>query len=29
MSRAPWDFGDLDGYIQEAEPRRVERADNR
>jgi hypothetical protein len=28
MSRVPWDFGDLDGYIREGEPGRAERADN-
>lgn len=28
MSKVPWDFGDLDGYIREGEPGRAERADN-
>ena len=26
--RAPWDFGDLDGYLRQGEPDRAERADN-
>ena len=28
MSKATWDFGDLDGYIREGEPGCAERADN-
>lgn len=27
MSRTPWGFGDLDGYIREGEPGRAERAE--
>jgi hypothetical protein len=28
MSRVPWEFGDLDGYIQEGEPDLATRAEN-